>query len=47
VVLAGSIGLYATQGRQQTTGDLTGMLTRAAVAGELTGALAAFTQEPG
>jgi hypothetical protein len=29
VVLAGSIGLYATQGRQLTTGDLTGMLTRA------------------
>ena len=47
VVLAGSIGLYATQGRQLTTDDLTGMLTRAATAGELTGALIAFTAEPG
>lgn len=47
VVLAGSIGLYATRGRHLTTGDLTGMLTRAATAGELTGALAAFTGEPG
>jgi hypothetical protein len=43
VVLAGSIGLYATWGRQLTAGDLTDMLTRAASAGELTGALAAFT----
>jgi hypothetical protein len=47
VVLAGSTGLYATRDRQLTADDLTGMLTRAATAGELTGALAAFTEEPG
>ncbi len=46
-VLAGSIGLHATRGRQLTAGDLTGMLTRAAAAGELTAALAACTTEPG
>jgi hypothetical protein len=47
LVLAGSIGLYATQGRQLTTGNLTDMLTRAAAAEEPTGALAAYTEEPG
>ncbi len=47
VVVAGSIGLYATRGSQLTADDLTGMLTRAVTAGELTGALAAYTEEPG
>ncbi len=45
VMLAGSIGLYATRDRQLTADDLADMLTCAATAGELTGALAGFTEE--
>jgi hypothetical protein len=43
----GAGGEHATQGRQLTTGNLTGMLTYAAAAGDLTGARTAFTEEPG